>query len=68
MLLLGVGVLSAPVSAATSAECRAMFLAADADDDGVLTADELAQMDDVPDAFSDSESVTLNEFVEECSD
>jgi hypothetical protein len=68
ILLASATAAATPALAESPAECQAMFRAADADGDGILTSDEIAAADNVPDAFTDSESVTLSEFMTECTD
>lgn len=67
-MLVGATALATPAFAESPAECRAMFRAADLDGDGILSSEEIAAADSMPDAFSDSEAVTLSEFVSECAD
>ncbi len=63
---------AAPAWAETPAECRAMFRSADLNDDGLLSATEIAASDeiggDLADSLADRGGVSMQEFMAECTD
>lgn len=69
LVVCGIAVpMSTSTLAQSASECSAMFRAADDDGDGVLTGDEIANLQEMPDALEDRDEVTLQEFLAECGD
>jgi hypothetical protein len=66
------GPAGAPAWAESPAQCQSMFRSADLNDDGLLSASELASSDEIggelADSLADRGGVSLQEFMAECSD